>query len=341
MAKEAKKVPPRQRRSKPEVEQAFLDIREELAQAEPPEPKSIEAERVRETAIRDAVETVSVESVVRKISGLGLEVSRALSNVAEQLAAEVELLASVRSAVALERTELDRLHKIDIAATAIDHLVQDHAQRKAAFDAETEEQRQAWDDETQSSARDRKEQEEALKKQRQREVEEYEYKKNLDRKKAQDKYDEEIRARDKKNQERQETLEKDWHRREAAIKEREAEFERLARDAAELPARLAKETEAAAQAARKETEARLQQEMLILKKDAETDRRVAQLQIKTLEDQLSRSAAQLSALEKQLADAKQQVQDIAVKAIEGASGARTLSHVNQIAMEQAKNRPQG
>jgi hypothetical protein len=36
------------------------------------------------------------------------------------------------------------------------------------------------------------------------------------------------------------------------------------------------------------------------------------------------------------------VQDIAVKAIEGASGARALSHINQIAMEQAKHRsPQG
>ena len=42
--------------------------------------------------------------------------------------------------------------------------------------------------------------------------------------------------------------------------------------------------------------------------------------------------------QKQLDEAKQQVQDIAVKAIEGASGARALSHVNQIAMEQAKTR---
>ncbi|MGA2772203.1 MAG: hypothetical protein ABSG26_15425 [Bryobacteraceae bacterium] len=46
-------------------------------------------------------------------------------------------------------------------------------------------------------------------------------------------------------------------------------------------------------------------------------------------------------VEKQLAAAKQQVRDIAVKAIEGASGAKALSPVNQIAMEQAKNRPQG
>jgi colicin import membrane protein len=59
------------------------------------------------------------------------------------------------------------------------------------------------------------------------------------------------------------------------------------------------------------------------------------------EEALTRSAAQIATLEKQLAEAKQQVQDIAVKAIEGASGARALSHINQIAMEQAKNRPQG
>jgi hypothetical protein len=46
-------------------------------------------------------------------------------------------------------------------------------------------------------------------------------------------------------------------------------------------------------------------------------------------------------VEKQLGEAKQQVQDIAVKAIEGASGAKALSHINQIAVEQAKNRSQG
>jgi len=45
----------------------------------------------------------------------------------------------------------------------------------------------------------------------------------------------------------------------------------------------------------------------------------------------------MAALQKQLDEAKQQVQEIAVKAIEGASGARALSHINQIAMEQAKH----
>jgi colicin import membrane protein len=61
--------------------------------------------------------------------------------------------------------------------------------------------------------------------------------------------------------------------------------------------------------------------------------------VKTLEDATARQAAQIEALQKQVEEAKQQVQDIAVKAIEGASGARALAHINQIAMEQAK-RPQ-
>jgi len=53
---------------------------------------------------------------------------------------------------------------------------------------------------------------------------------------------------------------------------------------------------------------------------------------------LQQQTAQNNKLQAQLDEAKKQVQDIAVKAIEGASGAKTLSHVNQIAMEQAKGR---
>ena len=62
------------------------------------------------------------------------------------------------------------------------------------------------------------------------------------------------------------------------------------------------------------------------------------LQIKALEESVARQTGQITAFQKQLDEAKQQVQDIAVKAIEGASGARALTHVNQIAMEQAKTR---
>jgi len=108
-----------------------------------------------------------------------------------------------------------------------------------------------------------------------------------------------------------------------------------------FPQRLQRDAEAAAEQARRDAQARFEQQILVAQKDAETERRLAELRVKALDDTVAHQAAQLAALEKQLAEAKQQVQDIAVKAIEGASGARALSHINQIAMEQAKNRPQG
>ena len=341
-AKEPKKGGARSRRTKEESQQEFSAIQREVEDAqEASDAKAAEVIRLREEHIRQAVDGIGVEAVVQRISGLGLEVSRSLAQVSAKLTEEVHLLSTVREAVALERAELERLHKIDVAATALDHLVQDYTREKERFDAEMTAQRQAWEDEAARLERDRKEQEENLKKQRQREIEDYEYRKNLERKKAHDKYEEELRARDKKNREQQEALEKTWQIRETALKEQEEELARLKKEVEAFPARLQKEIEATAMQARKEVEARLEHQMVLGKKDAEAEKRIAELRAKTLEEALARNTAQIATLEKQLAEAKQQVQDIAVKAIEGASGARALSHINQIAMEQAKNRPQG
>jgi colicin import membrane protein len=340
--KESKKGAARPRRSKEETQHEFARIQQDVEAAqESTDAKTAEATRLHETQVRQRVDGVSVETVVQRISGLGLDVSRALATVSEKLTEEVQQLATVREAVALERKELEQLHKIDVAATALDQLVQDHAREKQKLETEIADGRQAWEEETARLERERKEQEDGLKKLRQRELEDYEYRRNLERKKAQDKYEEEVRAREKKNLEQQDALEKGWQNREAHLKEREEDLARLKKEVEDFPARLHKEIETAALQARKDAEARLEQQTVLIKKDAETEKRLSELRVKTLEDALARNAAQIAALEKQLAEAKQQVQDIAVKAIEGASGSRTLSHINQIAMEQAKNRPQG
>ena len=341
MPAKAVKPPVRARRAKAEVQQEFDEIQEQVEAArESADAKAEEAARRRDAEVRQAVETVTVEAVVQRISGLGLDIGRALSDVSGKLTEETQLLASAREAVALERKELERLHKIDVAATALDQMVQDYAHEKQRLEAEVAAQRVTWEEESARGERERKELEENLKKQRQREIEDYEYKKVLERKKAQDKYDEDVRLTEKKNAEKQEALEKSWKQREAALKEQEEELARLRKESEGFPARLQKEAAAAAEQARRETEARLEQQAMGLRKDAESEARLAELRVKTLEEAGARRQTQIAALEKQLADAKQQVQDIAVKAIEGASGARALSHINQIAMEQAKNRPQ-
>ncbi len=333
------KTAARSRRSKSEVEESFSEIQNQLALTrDSSDAKSVELERMNAESVKQAVADISVESVVENISSLQVAVSKALNGVSEQLLAEVERLANARAAVALERGELEQLHKIDIAATSLDHLVQDYGREKERFENEMRTERSAWHEERQTAEQESKSEEESLKQKRQRESDEFEYKKALERKRAQDKYDEEMRLAEKRNQEKQEALDKSWQTREQALASKEAELSRLQKEAAELPARLKKEVDLATADAVRIATSKSEQHMALFKKDSEAERRVAELQVKTLEDVVARQSAQVAQLQKQLDEAKDQVQRIALQAIEGASGARALTHVNQIAMEQAKTR---
>ena len=118
------KAPVRAKRGKAEVQKEFAELQEQVErEREAPDAKGDEAARLREAEVRQAVEGVTVEGVVQTVSSLGLQVARALSDISGKLTEEVQLLASVREAVALERKELERLHKIDVAATAMDQMV--------------------------------------------------------------------------------------------------------------------------------------------------------------------------------------------------------------------------
>src|ERR1039458_8182996 len=98
------KPPVRGRRTKAEVQQEFADIQEQAEAArESADAKAEGAARLRDAEIRQSVDGVTVEGVVQKISGLGLEVSKALSDISERLTREVQLLASTREARSEER----------------------------------------------------------------------------------------------------------------------------------------------------------------------------------------------------------------------------------------------
>ncbi|MGI8989128.1 MAG: hypothetical protein ACR2I2_06035 [Bryobacteraceae bacterium] len=342
-AKTTKTVTPsRNRQGKAEVQQEFDHIKRETEAArESAGPKSAEVEERHSADVRKAVESVSVDSVAQRISALNGEVSRALFDLSEKLTAEVDLLERVREAVQLERQGLEQLHQIDIAATSIDQLVEDYGRERGRLETEIQARRADWEQEARTADRERKEAEEAFRKQRQREIDDYEYKKQLERKKAQDRHEEDLRLLEKKNEERQQELERSWAQREEVLKEREDEYAELRGQVADWPKRLAAEREAALAEATRQATANYEQRILILEKDAESERKIAALQVTTLQEALKRQTEQIAVLEKAVEEAKRQVQDIALRAIEGASGSRALAHVNQIAMEQAKGRPQG
>ena len=117
--KATKSAPPaRTRLSKTEVQHEFEQIRKETEAArESQHPKTIEADERRSAELRAAVENISVDSIAQQTSVLNSQISRTLIDLTDKLTIQVDLLATVQEAVQLERRELERLHKIDIAAT--------------------------------------------------------------------------------------------------------------------------------------------------------------------------------------------------------------------------------
>jgi N-acetylglucosamine kinase-like BadF-type ATPase len=82
----AKTTTIRARRSKPEVEKEFAKIADEVAeQKESSDAKAAEVAKLRQAEIEQAVEGVSVEGVVEKLSSLGLEISKALADISAKL----------------------------------------------------------------------------------------------------------------------------------------------------------------------------------------------------------------------------------------------------------------
>lgn len=216
----------------------------------------------------------------------------------------------------------------------MDQLIEEYKEQKVKLEEEIALQRSEWEGEQERKEAETAEEDENQTKMRKRELDEYEYKKNLERKKAQDKYEEEVRLREKQNKEKQEALEKSWQQRETTLKAQEEELISLRKEVAGFPAQMEQQVDKAVADAIQRTEQRRSQEIELLRKDSESDQRMAELKIKTLEESLLRSMEQLAAMQTQVNEAKKQVQDIAVKAIEGASGSKTL----QFAMEQAKTR---
>src|SRR5712691_6009293 len=99
MAKAAAAHP---RRSKADVQQEFLKIRDEVAVTrEGRNAKMEEAATLREAEIRRTVNGISVEGVAESISALSVQISKALAEVSDNLIGEVQRLATVREAVTL------------------------------------------------------------------------------------------------------------------------------------------------------------------------------------------------------------------------------------------------
>jgi len=292
--------------------------------------------------------------VIQKINQLKQEMARTLSDLGDKLASEVQKYHQVQEAIGIKEKEVTEVFEIDRAAGTLAALIEaqhrekeeferEMAQEREQLNAEIESLREQWKAEKTEHDALAKEQDALEAKRRQREKEEYRYAFEREQQLARDKFeDEKAKLLAEKAQIEnemkalREQTEKDLQERERRVTEREKEFESLQTQVQEFPQRL----EAAVAAAAKDAAERIQREAKyqqdLLHKDFEGQKNVLTARIQALEKSVKEQADQLARLSQQQEAAYQKVQDVAVKAIEGASKVGSFAGLVHTLKEQTK-----
>jgi hypothetical protein len=353
--KKADSAEPTLKSTKQELLDAYNEMRQQLGEKDKTQLKpELRVQEKKEAQVLAAVKATAADGVIQKINQLKQEMTRTLSDLGDKLAAEVEKCDQVQQAIDIKEKELAEVFEIDRAAGTLAALIEAQHQEKERFEREMAEEkerlsgeiesmREQWKSEKSEHDALVKEQDAIEAKRRQREKEEYRYAFEREQQLARDKFEDEkakLLAEKAQIENEMKTLreqtEKGLQERERLVAEREKEFESLQAQVQEFPKRL----DAAVAAATKDAAERIQREAKyqqdLQQKDFEGQKNVQTARIQSLEKTAKEQADQLAKLSQQQEAAYQKIQDVAVKAIEGASKVGSFGGLLQTLKEQTK-----
>lgn len=289
----------------------------------------------------------SIESIIEGLSRLQLGFGGAVSDLSEKLVQEAVQLEQIQETIAEEVEQLTALHNLELADTSLDELIQQYEENAKTFDTELTEQQEtvdqditqaqkAWLKEQEEHRRTVRERNDTRAKTQRRDTEEYEYALNRDRKLSDETYEQEQQSLYQELDELRQEREKQWAEREQTVAEREAELAELKAKVEAQPEELKAAIKRAKEEGKGIANAQAKIKADLTAKEIEGQTRAYDLQIQSLQETIQTQDARLQTLSKQLDAALKQVQDLAVKAIEGASNVSSFQAVKEIAIERAK-----
>jgi len=308
----------------------------------------------KEEKVLAAAKGLSADGVTQQANLLKHEVAKTLSELGERLAAEVNRFVQVQQAIQVKDRELKEIYDIERAAGSLAALIEAHRVEKEQLAAEIADERerltreidtvrQQWTKERAERDAKAKEQQELEARQRKRQEEEYRYAFERERQLARDKFEDE-KAKllaEKQSIEGQmkglrEQTEKALQEREQRIADQEAEFESLRAQVEGFPKRLDTAVAAAVKDSgdRLRIDAKYEKDLML--KQFEGEKNVLTARIQSLDKAVKEQAEQIARLSQQQEAAYQKVQDVAVKAIEGASKVGSFAGLVHTLREQTK-----
>jgi hypothetical protein len=289
-----------------------------------------------------------VNQTIASLDSLQLGFGAAVSELSEQLTTEAAKLADIRDGVTAEITDLQLLHSLTVDEETFEHLIDSYETSSKAFGEELTQQQEAakqevrdlakaWNKEQEQNGIIVKERVELDRKNSQREVQEYKYNLDLQRKLDREQHEQQQAALYYEIAEAKELQEKIWSERELALADRE----KLFHQAKDQVAAFVQDQEKAIEKAKAEGkgiatyQAKIKSDLYA--KEIEGQKRFYEGSIDSLQASIINQEERLDSLSNQLAAALKQVQDLAVKAIEGSANANSYQTLKEITLEQAKS----
>lgn len=343
------------------TKQELLDAyRETLRQLQEQEKAQLKPEQKlkerKEEGTLKAVAGISADGVIEETNKLKQEIGEMLNKLTDRLAAEVNKFDQVQLAIEIKERELKEIYEIEKAAATLAALIESQRQERLRFEEEMagkqasltqeiEATKLQWQKEKADHEAQIKEQQEQEAKDRKRQKEEYQYAFEREKQLARDKFEDE-RAKlqaEKQILENQmkalkEQTEKELGEREKQLSGREKELESLQAQVAEFPQKLQAAVAKAVEESTKRIELETKYQKDLLQKEFEGQRNVLTARIQSLEKTVKEQNEQIARLSTQQDAAYQKIQDVAVKAIEGASKASSFSDLQHVLSEQVKKK---
>ena len=346
--------------TKAEILAAYKELDRQKKSLESEIKKTIKASPIVEhtapknsTAVINKNNLQNITNTIQALEQIQTGFGAAVSNLSEHLITEATQLDTIKNAIAQEKLELEQLYELtEIEESTIDNLIEQYrvnakqyaeelSQQQESDRASIEALKQAWDKEKEAHARFIKTRNEDYRKSQQREKEEYEYNLDLARDLDEEEYEQEQKQKQQELATSRQTLEKQWQEKEAEITRQEQEYAA----AKEKVSAFEEQLKAAIQQGKEQGkgigiyQAKVKADLR--GKEIEGETQNYQLRIESLSQTIEHQEGRINKLSQQLDASLQQVQNLAVKAIEGTSNRNSFEAMKAIAIEQAKTQQKG
>ncbi len=304
--------------TKNEILQAYDELLKKVQEQKKQDTKGTSVQEKKEEMVKKA-SGMSNEAIVKDIAGLKISLNASLEKLEDSLLEEYRKFSEVKEALDSEIRRLEEVYQISVNVDSLAALLLAQKEKKEEFEREMQEKRSlfeqemktardSWQSEKQKFEESFKELKADKEKQRKREEEEYSYTLSVQRKKEENAY-----------QEKKALLEKEIAEKEKEWQEKEAEFQRLQHEVEKFPKELETAVMQAKDVITKELSSKHKYEVDLSKKETDGEMKLMKQNIQALESKIKEQAQLIDQLTKKSDHASEQVKDIAVKAIEGAS----------------------